>query len=187
MRRILVTGNAGSGKSTLAARLGELLGLDVVGLDRVVWRPGWQKAPPDERRAAEREMAARPAWVVDGVSSTILTAADLVIFLDLPRPVCLWRCLRRSLPYLLWSRPGLPERCPELLILPHLVRLIWRFPAQTRPAILAALSAEEPARRCIWLRSSAEVQALVSAVAVGGLDALRLASEQGLKPGADPA
>ena len=42
MRRILVTGNAGSGKSTLAARLGGLLGLDVVGLDRVVWQPGWQ-------------------------------------------------------------------------------------------------------------------------------------------------
>lgn len=40
MRRILVTGNAGSGKSTLAAQLGELLGLDVVGLDRVVWRLG---------------------------------------------------------------------------------------------------------------------------------------------------
>ncbi len=169
MRRILVTGNAGSGKSTLAARLGELLGLGVVGLDRVVWQSGWRKTPPDERRAAELEIAARPAWVVDGVSRTLLEAADLVVFLDFDRHICLWRCLRRNAPYLFRSRPGLPERCPELLILPTLVRLIWRFPAQTRPWILAAREGERP---FVLLRSAREVQALVAAVEARGGDAL---------------
>lgn len=173
MRRVLVTGNAGSGKTTLAAALGARLGLEVIGLDRVVWRPGWQKAPPEERRAAEAEIAARPAWVVDGVSRTILAAADLVVFLDLPRPVCLWRALRRSLPHLLRSRPELPERCPEILILPHLVRLIWRFPTQTLPGILAGVQG----RRFVHLRSAAEVRALLAAVKAEGLVALDQASK----------
>ena len=169
MRRILVTGNAGSGKSTLAAQLGELLGLDVVGLDRVVWRPGWQKAPPDERRAAELEIAARPAWVVDGVSRVLMEAADLVVFLDFDRHICLGRCLRRNAPYLFRPRPGLPERCPELLILPTLLRLIWRFPVQTRPWILAARQGDRP---FVHLRSAGEVRVFVAAVEAQGAGAL---------------
>ena len=172
MRRILVTGNAGSGKSTLAARLGALLGLEVVGLDRVVWRPGWRKTPPEERRAAEQEIAARPAWVVDGVSRTLMDAAEVVIFLDLGRARCLWRCMRRNAPYLLRSRPGLPEGCPELLILPTLLRLIWRFPAQTRPWILAARQAPRPGQTFHHVRSSQELQALIAAVEGGGALAL---------------
>ena len=178
MRRVLVTGNAGSGKTTLAAALGAQLELEVIGLDRVVWRPRWQKAPPEERRAAEAEIAARPAWVVDGVSRTILAAADLVVFLDLPRPVCLWRGVRRCLRSLFRSRPELPERCPEILILPHLVRLIWRFPVQTRPGILAGAQG----RRFVHLQSAAEVRTLLAAVEAEGLVALERASRDAANP-----
>ena len=82
---------------------------------------------------------------------------------------CLGRCLRRNAPYLFRSRPGLPERCPELLILPTLLRLIWRFPVQTRPWILAA---QQGVRPFVHLRSAGEIRALVAAVEVGGADAL---------------
>ena len=41
MKRIHVTGNSGSGKTTLAAKLGEMLGVEVFGLDQVVWQPAW--------------------------------------------------------------------------------------------------------------------------------------------------
>ena len=44
MRRIIVVGCQGSGKTSLALRLGRNLGLPVVHLDVLYWRPGWKEA-----------------------------------------------------------------------------------------------------------------------------------------------
>ena len=137
--RILVTGNAGSGKSTFARRLGTALDLPVFGLDRVVWQPGWRKTPAGERAAMIAELCAGPEWVIDGVSHEILAAADIVVFLDVPRLVSIGRCARRTWRYLFRSRPGLPENCPEISIIPQLLKIIWRFPTAVRPQILAAM------------------------------------------------
>ena len=140
MTRILIAGNAGSGKSTLAERLGASLGLPVYGLDEIVWRPGWRKSPAEWRRDREAEIVARPCWIIDGVSRTVLDAADHVIFLDCSRTTSFVRCARRNWKYLFRSRPGLPERCPEILIIPRLIKIIWGFPTNVRPGILDALA-----------------------------------------------
>lgn len=155
MTRIFITGNAGSGKSTLARRIGTALDLPVRGLDEVVWRPGWLKTKPDERAAAESALTEPAAWVIEGVSWTVMDAADLVIFLDVSRRTSYLRCARRNWRYLFRSRPGLPENCPEILIIPELIRIIWRFPRRIRPRILSALS-ERPATSWI-VRSPADL------------------------------
>ncbi|MEM8769819.1 MAG: topology modulation protein [Pseudomonadota bacterium] len=134
--RIHVTGNAGAGKTTLAAELGRVLNLPVFGLDAVVWQPGWRKTPPPVRAAAERALVVQQQWVIDGVSHDVREAADLVIFLDRPRWRCLQQAVKRNLPYLFRSRPGLPDACPEIRILPTLVSMIWRFPARIRGQLL---------------------------------------------------
>ena len=100
MQRVHVTGNAGVGKTTAAYRLGLLLGLDVVSLDSIVWQPGWRKTPADERHILETTLAARSSWVIDGVSAHIRSSADTVVFLDYPRRVALFGCLRRNWRYL---------------------------------------------------------------------------------------
>ncbi|MDP1736593.1 MAG: hypothetical protein Q8L23_04045 [Caulobacter sp.] len=140
MTRIHITGNAGSGKSTLAAKLGRRLDLPVFGLDQIVWQPGWRKSPADWRKDREAELVAQPSWIIDGVSRTVLDAADYVIFLDVSRATSFVRCARRNWKYLFRSRPGLPENCPEILIIPRLVQIIWGFPINVRPGILDALS-----------------------------------------------
>lgn len=140
MQRILVTGNAGAGKTSLAHILANQLDLPYFGLDSIVWKSGWVKTPALERQEKELAIINNPAWVVDGVSLTVLDAADMVIFLDYPRYKCFWRALLRNLPYLFHSRPGLPKHCPEITILPTLVRVIWLFPKHVRPKILAACS-----------------------------------------------
>lgn len=137
--KILVTGNAGSGKSTLSAWLGEQLGIPVYGLDSVVWQSGWMATPMDHRIALEANLIEQPEWVIDGVSSRVADAADVVVFLDVPRHICMLRALRRSLPYLFRSRPGLPANCPEWRIIPRLLRIIWQFPQNVRPRILQQL------------------------------------------------
>jgi adenylate kinase family enzyme len=127
--RIHVTGNAGAGKTTLARELGKRLSLPVIHLDRVVWRPGWKKVPLAEKEQLLRRISEPASWLIEGVSGVIRQRADIVVFLDVPRHVCLWRCVRRNWAYLFRSRPELPDNCPEYLILPSLLKIVWQFPS----------------------------------------------------------
>lgn len=141
MVKLHITGNAGSGKTTLARKLGDALDLPVHGLDNVVWGPGWQKMPRDVIADRITALVSEPAWVIEGVSYQVVEAADIVVFLDVPRRVSFVRCARRNWPYLFRSRPELPENCPELLILPKLIEIIWKFKANVRPTLLAKTEA----------------------------------------------
>ena len=139
--RIHITGNAGSGKSTLAETIGTILGLDVFSLDEVVWKEGWEITPQGERRRREEVIVARPQWVIEGVSSIARQAADTIIFLDFPRSVCYLRCAKRNWRYLFRSRPGLPDNCPEIKIVPALFSIIWKFPSTAKPKIVNDIEA----------------------------------------------
>jgi adenylate kinase family enzyme len=142
MRRIHITGNAGSGKTTLAHTLGAITGLEVHGLDAVVWQPGWKKTSLERRRELERELIAPETWIIEGVSRIVRDAADTVIFLDVSPWRATWRCAKRNLPYLFRSRPGLPEGCPEIKIIWPLLRIIWKFNGRVRPMILNDFSTQ---------------------------------------------
>ena len=134
--RVLVTGNAGSGKTSFASSLAKVLDVPCHSLDGIVWQERWRKTPQHEKDAKIEALIATDAWVIDGVSDRVLQAADVVVFLDVPRSVSAWRAMRRNVRYLFKSRPGLPPRCPEVLVIPKLARLIWRFPRHIRPRIL---------------------------------------------------
>jgi adenylate kinase family enzyme len=162
MQRVNITGNAGAGKSTLATQLGRSLGLDVIGLDKIVWQPRWRKTPRAQRLRAEAEIANRPGWVVDGVSDLMREAADTIVFLDLPRRTVLWRCAKRNWRYLFRSRPGLPAHCPELMILPTLVSIIWRFPTRVRPRILADFARWRGQKTLVHIQGERELRAFLS-------------------------
>ncbi len=180
MERVAIIGSAGAGKSVLARKLGAITGLPVIHLDALFWHPGWVETPRPEWRTIQEGLVEGPRWVVDGnYGSTMdirLAAADTVIFLDLPRALCLWRTLRRSFSPLGKDRPDMASGCPERLDLEYLkfLRWIWRFPRDERPAILEKLgrlealaAGEAGARpvRVIRLRSAHEVEAFVSRVA----------------------
>lgn len=160
MTKIHITGNAGSGKSTLASEIGRSLGLPVYGLDSIVWMPRWQKTPAETRRKKEDALTARDNWVIEGVSKSVRDKADMVIFLDAGRYHCLFRCMKRNWKYLFSSRPGLPPKCPEILILPHLIGLIWAFPRRARPSILKDMAATE--KQSYLIRSQGDLHALLN-------------------------
>jgi len=160
MRRIHITGNAGSGKTTLAAQLGAQLNLPVFGLDTIVWQPGWKKSPPEWRAEKEAELVEREKWIIEGVSPRVRAAADVIVFLDVPRATSYLRCAKRNWRHLFRSRPDLPAYCPEILIIPRLVKIIWQFPKLMRPQIVA--DGSRLPSEFVHIRTSHELDTLVA-------------------------
>ena len=134
----MIVGSAGSGKSTAARLIGAALSLPVFHMDRdVYWLPGWQERPDPERREIVARLAGEPRWVFEGsYSSTYgvrLARADLLIWLDTPLPLRLFRVVRRAI--LGWgrTRSDLAEGCPEdPKMLPEFVRFILRTHRRSR-------------------------------------------------------
>lgn len=166
-RRVLVLGNAGSGKSTLARRIGAGLGLDVVHLDALYWRPGWVEPTRAEWADTVAGAISGDAWVMDGnYSGTVdarLARADAVVLLDLPRPLCLWRVLVRRVRYHGSSRPDMAGGCPERITWGFLV-WIWRYPRRSRAAMLDRLAAVADGRPIYILRRPGQVRAFTRAL-----------------------
>ena len=167
MQRILVIGSGGAGKTTLALRLGERLRLPVIHLDAEHWRPGWDPTPKAEWAARVDQLIARDAWVMDGNYSGTLdrrvAAADTVIFIDLPRTVCLWRVLRRRIQFHRRARPDMNPGCEERLTW-EFILWVWRYPARTRGRLLERLDAIAADKQVVILRSQAEVERFVGTV-----------------------
>ena len=158
-------GSGGAGKSTLATEIGAALGLPVIHLDALYWRPGWVATPDAEWSSRVAELVARDAWVMDGnYSRTLdvrLAACDGVVFLDLPRWLCFARALRRRIRYAGRTRPDMAAGCPEHLTW-EFVRWIWDYPRTRRPAVLRRLAALPPDRRVIVLSSRGEIARFVA-------------------------
>jgi len=160
MKRILIIGAGGAGKTTFARQLGEILGLAVVHLDALYWKPGWVEPPRDEWARTVEGVLERDAWIIDGnYSGTLgrrLEACDAVVFLDLPRTICLWRVLKRAVKHRNTTRPDMADGCPEQLNLKFLM-WIWNYPKRTRPRIVKLLNEERNTSKAIRLRTPAEI------------------------------
>lgn len=160
-KRIMVMGSSGSGKSTMAARLGEIIGLPVVHLDRLSWNPGWVATPAELMAEKVRAAADEPHWVIDGNYTATrdyrLERADTVVFLDFNRIVCLSRALRRFLKNRGHTRYDLGEDCPERMTL-WLIKWIWGYPKRSRRHTLQWLADVRPPKQVFILKGNRAVR-----------------------------
>ncbi|MEM8557749.1 MAG: DNA topology modulation protein [Bacteroidota bacterium] len=165
MRRVLVIGSGGAGKSTVATEMGERLGLPVVHLDRLYWQPGWVETPKAEWKSVVQQLLQRETWVMDGnYGGTLdarLAAADTVVFLDLPRWLCLWRVVKRRLQYRGRTRPDMTDGCPERLT-GEFIHWVWTYRAERRPQILQKLHAVKHDKQVVILQSRQQVGRFLS-------------------------
>lgn len=136
MNRILVTGNAGSGKTTLSAKIAKSLGLNMFGLDSVVWKPGWVPASQEEKKSKIQDLINKESWVIDGVSGQVFEAADIIFFLDIPLYRCLINIIKRFFSNGFKTREFLPENCPEYIGVFKAIRIAFIYQRSTRPYLL---------------------------------------------------
>ena len=130
MQRVVILGNSGSGKSTLGQALGEKTGLPVVHSDKLFWHRGWVASTKDEIDSKLTAAADKDCWIIDGnYMRTLphrLERCDTVIFLDLPRWVCLVSVFKRFITSVGTVRPDMGEGCPEKIDWEFLT-FVWNF------------------------------------------------------------
>lgn len=165
MKRILVIGSGGAGKSTVATKLGQLLDIEVLHLDKFFWRRGWVETPRDEWLQTVTELVDRDSWIIDGNYSGTLDVrmqrCDTIVFLDLPRLLCVWRIVKRKLRYRRGGRPDIAEGCDEKLD-PEFVSWVWNYPRRSRPRVVKLIREHSDGKRVVWLRSKADVRRFLS-------------------------
>lgn len=165
MKRILIIGSAGSGKSTLAKELGKVLNLPIIHLDKYYWKPNWIPTPDDEWNQFIAEVVNQEEWIMDGnYSRTLdlrLKRADTVIFLDLPRILCLYRIFKRRIKYHGKTRPDLNEECPEKLDW-EFIKWVWNYRKRSRPKILNMLEQAKGEKQVMIVKTRKEAKELVN-------------------------
>jgi adenylate kinase family enzyme len=142
MQRVLILGCGGAGTSTLARMLGRVTALPVIHLDAHYWNRGWIATDPDRWRERVKELSASEEWIMDGnFAGTFdirIPRADTIIFLDLPRRICLRSVLVRLACNLGRTRADMAPGCKETIDREFL-KWIWQFRANVRPEILQTL------------------------------------------------
>jgi adenylate kinase family enzyme len=117
MKKVAVFGNAGGGKSTLARRLAELTGLPLYVVDLMQFRDGGAKVPQDEFLQVHADLLRRDEWIIDGFGNVAIawerfSAADTLIYIDLPLLTHYSRVTRRFIKGLFASPKGWPKDSP---------------------------------------------------------------------------
>jgi adenylate kinase family enzyme len=144
--------------------MAERLGLPLVHLDRMYWRPGWVATPKGEWRATVEAALAAESWVMDGnYSGTMdlrIRAADTIVFLDLPRLLCLWRIVRRQVQFRNRERPDMTPGCPERLT-GQFVAWVWNYPRRQRVEVLRRLEAVAAEKTIVILGSQRAVEQFI--------------------------
>jgi len=99
--KILIVGTSGSGKSTLARRLSQELNLKDIELDSLFWKPNWTETPLEEfKKRIVEIISVSEGFVIHGnynkVRDVTWGNSEIVIWLDYPKWLVMWRVFKRS-------------------------------------------------------------------------------------------
>ena len=98
--RINVLGTAGSGKSTFSKLIAEKLNVSYVQMDELFWKPDWTESSDEELFPKLEQTVSFDGWVLDGNYTRTIPIkwkrVQLVVYLDLPLHIVLYRLIKRS-------------------------------------------------------------------------------------------
>ena len=163
--KIAVIGNPGSGKSTLASQLHKILIIPLFHLDQYFWQPGWQRPDRDAFIKIHHQLCDGNEWIIEGMAARLFDyraqQADVIIFLDIPLHVCLYRIFKRALfnfgKVCASSAKGCPEQLPSL----EFLRYVWNFNKQQKPEINALLKKYHGQKKIFVVKNNDELRQLI--------------------------
>ena len=113
---------------------------------------------------SQEGLVSQDRWIIDGGRADLsvrLARADTVIFLDLPRPTCPWRVVRRTGSPRCDYPPDVQESWRWMVVL---LRWIWSYPKKKRPGMVAAIEEFGENANVLWCRSVSDVRQLVESI-----------------------
>jgi adenylate kinase family enzyme len=165
MKRVLVIGSSGAGKSTFSRCLSEKTGLPLIHLDKLYWQPNWVETDKAEWRKIVEKALEGDSWIIDGnYSGTLpmrLERCDTIIFLDLPRTICVYRILKRVATYRSGTRPDMANGCDEKFDWQFL-KIVWDYPNRSKPKVERLLAEHQSTKTIFRLKSTKEVERFLS-------------------------
>lgn len=131
--KIQIIGYSGAGKSTLARELAGRYALPVMYLDTVHWLPGWKERLVEEERVILGRFLdenTEAGWVIDGnytknLLERRMEEADLILYLNYPRTVCMARILKRYAQNHGKTRFSITDGCDEKLDWEFIRWVLW--------------------------------------------------------------
>ncbi|RYZ92728.1 MAG: topology modulation protein [Proteobacteria bacterium] len=169
--KILIVGISGAGKSTLARELSSALGICLHHLDAIFWKPGWKMPQTDEWIQKLNELVSEASWVIDGnfasSYSVLMPVSDMIVVMELPRHLALYRVLKRTLLTRLGLelRADLPIGCPEKLDTEFL-KYIWNFTRDRHQLLNDAIREFGSDAKVFHLRTRADIKAFKAGLGV---------------------
>ncbi len=161
--RIMIVGNNGSGKSFLSKELSVITGLPLIHLDIEFWRPNWEKPPKEEWLKKQAELISKEKWIIDGNHTDTMELrfeiADIILFLDINRLVCLAGVLKRSGK----RRSDWPQYLEEKLDRGffQLCKGLWNF-SKTRKRTILGLHRKYPGKPFLVIKGRRKMNKLLS-------------------------
>lgn len=160
---MIIVGNNGSGKSFLSEELSVITGLPLVHLDVEFWRPNWEKPSKEEWLKKQTKLISKEKWIIDGNHTDTMElrfeTADIIIFLDINRFVCLAGVLKR----LGKKRSDFPQYLEEKLDggFFRLCKGLWRF-SKTRKRTIIGLHKKYPDKTFFVIKGRRKMNKLLS-------------------------
>lgn len=101
VNRVVIIGTSGCGKTVFGSKIANALSVKFIDLDDLNWLPGWEQRPEEDFFHDIKRETSCEKWIVSGnysrASKFLWPQADMIIWLDFPLYLCLWRALKRSL------------------------------------------------------------------------------------------
>ncbi len=170
MKRVMIIGGSGSGKSTLARQLGEITKLPIIHIDKMYWKPHWELRDGAELRKMILDTIQNDEWIFEGNNfpsfQDRINRADMLIFIDMPRWLRLFRVIKRMITGYGKSRPDMAEDCPERFDLKYLkfLKFVYEYDYCGKLRALELLNSVPKDVKGIHLKSRNEVSEFLKSV-----------------------
>ncbi|MNV61597.1 topology modulation protein [compost metagenome] len=136
-------------------------------MDTYYWNADWVPKPNEEWNNIVEQFINEEHWIMDGNYSRTMdiriNKADLIIFLDMPRLLCIYRIIKRRIIYHKKSRPDMNQECPEKLDW-DFVKWVWNYRKKGRVNTIKKLEQIKGRKEVVILRTRKEMDEFIGKV-----------------------